>query len=407
MIRFLATIGLALWFNSAVALGAAYEVVKDNNVKAQDNEVKALTFDAAEKPDQHAKGFILSKGWSKKVEFKDVKAQATLPRHFDWREQGKLTPIKNQGNCGSCWAHSTTATFQDVLALRGQGIVSLSEQYLLNCAKSVLGEDWSCNGGFFAHDMHKALPVGAVPYSEAPYLGRMDTCKTYSHPYHIASWAYLPSKDENTPPSNDSIKQAIYQYGPISVGIGANDAMSSYRSGIFNKCDGTAPNHAVNLVGWDEDGQYWIMRNSWSESWGEGGFGRIAYNCNQIGIAANYIVFNSPGPNPTPNPTPNPDPNPTPTPTPTPPPVPKCTPEPYADAGRDIRVYSGQPVLLGTPAKKGTSYHWESSAGKGRPLNSAQVVVRPYVSQIFTVYATTKCGTARDAVQVTVARNRR
>lgn len=354
-------------------------------------DVKVQTFETVKTPTKYATGFKLEKGWQKKVTIKDVKIQAALPRHFDWREQGKLTPIKDQGGqCGSCWSFATTAALQDVMALRGQGQISLSEQYLLSCNK----EGWSCDGGFFAHDYHMALPMGAVPTSEFPYVAKQVACKAnLSHPYHISSWAYLPSVNEDTPPTVDAIKNAIYTYGPISVGVGANDAMMRYSSGVFNSCDGTAPNHAVNLVGWDDDGQYWIMRNSWGQ-WGESGFMRIKYNCNSIGIAANYIVYNSPSPNPSPNPTPNPSPN--------PPPVPKCSPEPYANAGKDTRAYRGQWITLGTPARAGTTYHWESSAGRGRPLETAIITVRPMVSQIFSVYATTKCGTAKASVMVTV-----
>jgi len=360
--------------------------------RAKDDEMKAQTFDTVKDSVKYSTGLTLKKGWGKKVTFKEVKAQAALPRHFDWREQGKLTPSKQQGNCGSCWAHATTAVLQDVMALRGMGQISLSEQYLLSCAGPK--EGWSCNGGFFAHDYHMALPMGAVPYAEFPYVAKDIACKAnLSHPYHIASWAFLPSKNEDTPPTNEAIKQAIYQYGPIGVAVGANDAFMNYSSGVFNKCDGTKPNHAVTLTGWDEDGQYFIMKNSWSPQWGDNGFMKIKYNCNYIGLAANYVIFNSPAPNPNPTPKPTPD------------PVPKCTPQPYANAGSPaVRARVGQPTRLGTSARAGTTYHWESSAGPGRPLDTAIIVVRPWVSQIFTVYATTKCGTARSSVKVSVGR---
>jgi len=358
----------------------------------KDAEVKALTFEKTNTHTKYTTGLKLNKGWGKKVTFKEVKIQAALPRHFDWREQGKLTPIKDQGNCGSCYAFSTTATLQDVMSLRGLGQISLSEQYLLSCNK----EGFSCDGGFFLHDMHKALPMGGVPEKDFPYVARQVSCKAgLSHPYHLTSWAYIPSKDENTAPSIDAIKSAIYEYGPISAGVGANNAFMDYRSGVFNQCDNTEPNHAINLVGWDDDGQYFIMRNSWSAQWGDQGFMKIKYNCNKIGIASNYIVFTSPNPNP------NPSPNPSPKPTPTPTPIPKCSPEPYANAGQDVRIIRGQTIRIGTQAMPYTSYHWESSV-KGYFPGIARIVVRPLTSRTYTVFATTKCGTAKSTLMVTI-----
>jgi len=370
---------LSLTLTASVAFG------KDDK---KVDEMKALTFDSARSFVKYPTGLTLNKGWTKKVEIKDVKAQAALPRHFDWREQGKLTPPKNQGNCGSCWAFSTVAVLQDALSLHGKGQIALSEQYLLSCNK----EGWSCEGGFFAHDYHKALPMGGVPEAEFPYVTKQVACKTnLSHPYHIASWSFLPSVNENTPPTLEAIKNAIYTYGPIGAAVGASDAFMSYSSGVFNQCDGTQPNHAIVLVGWDDDGQYFVMKNSWGTSWGDQGYMKIKYGCNYIGLAANYIVLGG-----------SPNPNPNPSPTPTPPTPPKCSPEPYANAGPDVRVARGQLVRLGTPARAGTTYHWESSAGRGRPLKTAVVIIRPMVSQTFTVYATSKCGTARSSARVTV-----
>jgi len=387
--QWLSVLLLILWSSSVSGKdklkAQAFDVEEGKKEKTEQ------TFEMTKVKSKYSTGLILEKGWGKKVKIQDVKAQAALPRHFDWREQGKLTPPKQQGNCGSCWAHATTAVLQDVMALRGMGQISLSEQYLLSCNK----EGWSCNGGFFAHDYHKS-PKGGVPYDEFPYVGRQIACKqnlTYRYP--IASWAFLPSKDDNTPPALESIKNAIYTYGPIGVAVGATDAFMNYSSGVFNQCDGTRPNHAVTLVGWDDDGQYFIMKNSWSPQWGDGGYMKIRYNCNYIGVAANYIVFNSPAPNP----------NPTPTVTPTPDPVPKCTPKPFADVGKSaVRARVGQPIRLGTPARPGHIYHWESSAGKGRPIDTAVITIRPWVSQIFTVFATTKCGTAKSSVKVSVSR---
>ena len=230
--------------------------------------------------------------------------------------------------------------------------------------------------------------MGAVLDSEFPYAGKQIACKTnLNHLYHIKSWSYLPSVNENTPPTVEAIKNAIFTYGPISAGIGANDALMSYSYGIFNACDGTAPNHAINLVGWDDDGQYFIMRNSWGDNFGIKGFAYIKYNCNSIGIAANYIVLDAvPNPNPNPNPTPNPS----------------CTPMAVANIGNDISIKWGMSITIGTPPIAGTAYRWESSI-KPNPLEkTSRIVIRPWNSRYYTLYAVTKCGTAKSTIMVYV-----
>ena len=125
---------------------------------------RAYTFDKEITSQKYSTGLKFAKGWSKKVKKDKPSFRAvTLPRHFDWREQVKLSPIKDQGNCGSCWAFSTVATFQDVMIVKGSGVNNLSEQYLVSCNK----DNWSCDGGWFAHDYHKS-PLGAVLASYTP-----------------------------------------------------------------------------------------------------------------------------------------------------------------------------------------------------------------------------------------------
>ena len=344
-------------------------------------------------------GLKLQPGWSKTAKFRSALQTLSLPRNFDWREQGTLTPSKDQGSCGSCWSFSTVVVLQDIIALKDKTQVRLSEQFLLSCNT----RGWSCNGGDFANDMH--VNPGAVPESEFPYAGRQVACKQgLSHPYRLDSWAYLPASSEDVPPSLDEIKSAIYQFGPLAVAVGANDAFSSYKSGVFNKCDGTEPNHAVTLVGWNDDGQYFIMKNSWSSSWGEGGYMKIRYNCNKIGIGANYVMFK--GGSPTPGPAPAPGPAPQPKPQPQPQPIPKCTPMPYANAGNNYRIYPGQWVLVGTNAMPQTAYMWEVNGRANPRYNTARLRAQVFADAIFTVYATTKCGTARSSVMVIVNRRR-
>jgi hypothetical protein len=226
-----------------------------------------------------------------------------------------VTPIKDQGNCGSCWAFSTVGPLESQILLQGGGTVDLSEQYLLSCNLS----GYNCNGGWFAHDYHMDESgqdnngPGAVLAAEDPYTGTDAACRsTYDHPYRLTSWAYIGS--ESAVPSTDAIKQTIYTYGPISVAVCAQTLFQNYSGGIFNTSEScgsgsSAINHAVVLVGWNDnngtDG-YWILRNSWGTSWGMAGYMFMGYGVSQVGYGANFIEYAGGTPSPSPAPTPTP-----------------------------------------------------------------------------------------------------
>ena len=339
------------------------------------------TFERIPEKKVYSTGLVIPKDWKSKAIFKDPRPEKQLlglPRHWDWREQGKLSNIEDQGSCGSCWSFSTTATFQDALALRKVADYNLSEQWLLSCNDY----NFSCQGGFFAHDMH--VNPGAALDKDFPYVGTQVACKkTLAHPYKLVSWAYIPTSIPDGVLSVDSIKQAIYQFGTISVGVAVNDAFMKYKTVIFNGCDNgvTQPNHAVNLVGWDDDGQYWIMRNSWNATWGEKGYMRIKWGCNFIGVSANYVVVDNK-------------------------PVDKCTPMPVANLGPDVTIRRGMIVTIGVQTQTGTTYRWESSVKPDQieTIRSSLVRVKPWDSRAYTLYVTTKCGVAKDTKIIYVRR---
>jgi hypothetical protein len=325
------------------------------------------------------------------------KKKLSLPAEYDLRLKYTLSPIEDQGQCGSCWAFSIASTFQDALVIAGTPR-NLSEQYLVSC--NTYG--FSCNGGFFeAHNLHKS-PKGGVNQADMPYTATNGTCKqglTYRE--KLTSWAYLPGGDN---PSSDEIKAAIYQHGTISVGVSAGDNWGSYRGGKFTGCQSGNPqlNHAVNLVGWSDSGGYWIMRNSWGTSWGDRGYMLIPYGCDGIGAQANYIVYDGQGPTPDPTPGPTPDPGPTPPPGPTPDPA--CTPQPRAETGTgpSITVRAGITMTLGSRALPETTYYWtaEPAFDSGAKPTESRVRYRPRITKTLTVHAVTKCGEATKSVIV-------
>lgn len=224
-----------------------------------------------------------------------VASLQVLPSSFDWRDYGGgLTPVRDQGNCGSCWAFSVVGSLESQIKIKCGISEDLSEQYLISCIGNEFGYDYSCaKGGWFeAHYYHQWY--GAVPESEFPYVARDTACGgPYSHPYQIDSWSYLG----DGVPSVESIKQAIYSYGPVSAAMCAGPLFHAYGSGIFNSdeasyCNGGV-NHAIVLVGWNDQEGYWILRNSWGSWWGDNGYMKIAYNVSRVGYAANYIEFST------------------------------------------------------------------------------------------------------------------
>ena len=244
-------------------------------------------------------GEVIPDDWWVDEKFDPCIPSERLPDTFDWRTQNGVTPIKDQGNCGSCWAFATVGVLECNIRIASGDLVDLSEQWLVSCNQ----DGWGCGTGWFAHDYHwwktdSYGGTGAVMEGEFPYVGYGAPCDgPYSHYYKIVYWAYIGS-DQGIPPT-EAIKQAILDYGPVSSAVYATTAMLAYSGGIFNNCESGEVNHAVTIVGWDdhaldEYGQehsVWIVKNSWGPGWGEDGYMRIPYNCSNIGYAACYIIY--------------------------------------------------------------------------------------------------------------------
>jgi C1A family cysteine protease len=262
-------------------------------------EIEGWTFTVGENPAtqyslEELCGFVVPENWWVGAHFDPCTPHRDLPAVFSWCDSGGCTPIKNQGSCGSCWAFGTVAPLECNIKLKDHVTVDLSEQWLVSCNS----DGWGCGGGFWAHDYHqwKTDPcggTGAVPENAFPYVAYDAPCNCpYPHDYLIDSWAYI-GNDHSVPPVAN-IKQAILDHGPVSVAVYANSAMQAYTGGIFNGCASGTINHAVAVVGWDDNqgtSGVWIMRNSWGPGWGEGGYMRIPYNCSSIGYAACYINY--------------------------------------------------------------------------------------------------------------------
>ncbi|MEE8573523.1 MAG: C1 family peptidase [Gemmatimonadota bacterium] len=223
-----------------------------------------------------------------------------LPAKFDWRTLDGCTAVKSQGSCGSCWAFSTVGALECNILIKDGVEVDLAEQWLVSCNH----HGWSCGGGGFAHRYHMRTTdhcddSGAVLEHDFPYQALNAPCDCpYPHAYWIDGWGYVqPGVTLPNVPDTELIKRAIVEYGPVSVGVDVGSSFSSYGGGVFTGGTVYDINHAVVLVGWDDNQGpegVWFLRNSWGTMWGEYGYMRIAYGSVGVGIYANWVDYRPP-----------------------------------------------------------------------------------------------------------------
>merc|ERR1719253_118097 len=210
----------------------------------------------------------------------DEAPNASLPAAFDWREKGAVNDVKNQEQCGSCWAFSTVANIEGVNFVKTQKLLSLSEQELVDCDK---GSDHGCQGGLPSNAFKYMISskVGLEAESKYPYTQKDGTCHAQKGDelVFITSWKTI-STDEA------QIAAALMQYGPLSIGINAGP-MQLYQGGIADpkNCDPQALDHGVAIVAFgSETKAYWTIRNSWGTTWGEKGYYRIVRGVGRCGL---------------------------------------------------------------------------------------------------------------------------
>jgi len=214
-----------------------------------------------------------------------AKPDVELPKAIDWVAKGAVTPVKNQGQCGSCWAFSTTGSLEGAYAIANGDLLSFSEEDLVQC-NSVT--DSGCNGGLMDNafkwvESHGIAAESAYPYTSGTGItGICNKAKERKTVATISGYTDVSSGDEA------ALKSAVAQQ-PVSVAIEADKSVFQlYKSGILDsKQCGTQLDHGVLVVGYGtQSGQeYWKVKNSWGATWGESGYIRMAYGVNQCGIS--------------------------------------------------------------------------------------------------------------------------
>jgi cathepsin L len=210
-------------------------------------------------------------------------------RFFDWRRSGKVTGVRDQGPCGSCWDFATMGAYESSYLIRNGLTSDTSEQDVLDCNTS----GYSCAGGWWAFDF--VIGKGDATEAAYPYVAHKQPCKaSVPDTYWAVSWAYV--KPGGGTPSVNEMKQALCRYGPLAVAVRSTPAFHAYTGGVFNEHASGSVNHGVLLIGWDDSKGAWLIKNSWGPLWGDTcgygtskGFMWIAYDSNSIGYAAAWV----------------------------------------------------------------------------------------------------------------------
>lgn len=291
------------YVKNAIKAKAAKWVAEETSVSKLSHEEKKMRVGLKTKTSEEEEAPVLS-----------VELQATLPATLDWRSYNGLnyvTPVRNQGNCGSCWAFGTTAALEAVKNIQNNTPgydLNLAEQILVSCSGA-----GSCSGGYSSSASNYIRDTGLPFESVLPYTATNGTCPTSTDwkisAYRIYSWAYVTT----TSPAVDVIKTALATYGPLPTRMAVYSDFQYYKSGVYSYTTGSYLGlHAITIIGYDDVNQCFIVKNSWGTGWGEAGFFRIAYSelNSVVGFGQNTMVYYTSAPSaPDPDPTPTDDPD--------------------------------------------------------------------------------------------------
>ena len=199
-----------------------------------------------------------------------------IPESVDWREKNAVTNVKDQGNCGGCWAFSTTGSVEGVVAIKTGNLFNISEQQLIDCSDQE--GNHGCGGGIMDYGFQYIIDNNGICSEEDyPYQATDGICQDCEPIIQIKRYGDIFPKNEKI------LKRGVAQQ-PVSIAIQANlSSFRFYSKGVYSDTNcGTQLDHGVLLVGYGTDENsgldYWLMKNSWGSSWGENGYMRMLRN---------------------------------------------------------------------------------------------------------------------------------
>lgn len=211
--------------------------------------------------------------------------ESYLPSIIDYRLSDKVvSPVKDQGQCGSCWAFSSAESLEGQLGLNGHRI-NVSTQNFVDCVTV----DYGCGGGWMDDALAYAEKTGVEKDGDYPYVATSQECRANASEASIKPTAYV-----DIPPGDDNLRKALLILGPVSIALDATDNFQMYNSSdyIFNddSCDATMPDHALLLTGYNDIEGYWIVKNSWNTDWGRNGYIYINNSVPNVCGISSYAV---------------------------------------------------------------------------------------------------------------------
>ncbi|KAI4377478.1 hypothetical protein MLD38_015093 [Melastoma candidum] len=288
-------------YENADEMDSRFEIYKDNLKLIRETNNKGLPYKLAvnEYADWSWEEFVnkrlgAAQNCSATLQGNHEPTRSPLPNTRDWRKEGIVSPVKDQGFCGSCWTFSATGALEAAFhQAHGKGI-SLSEQQLVDCASAF--DNFGCNGGLPSHAFEYIKYNGGLETEESyPYTAKDGPCKFSAGNVSVQ----VVDTVNITLGAEDDLKDAVGIVRPVSVAFQVVKGFSFYKSGVYTSdvC-GSSPmdvNHAVLAVGYGVDNgvPYWLIKNSWGKTWGDKGYFKMELGKNMCGVAtcASYPVI--------------------------------------------------------------------------------------------------------------------
>ncbi|XP_075432157.1 cathepsin S-like [Ascaphus truei] len=214
----------------------------------------------------------------------------TIPEEVDWRESKCVTPVRNQGEfCGSCWAFCTVSAIETRYCIKHNQLLSFSEQQLVDCDAKNSG----CCGGMPITALQYIYDNGVMESTDYEYTQANQKCSyknKESLDLNMTKYYYLPGEE--------NIAKSVALDGPVTIAFGVDFDFMMYVEGIFDGDCAPEINHGMTIVGYGTtcDTDYWIIRNSWGEEWGDNGYAKVKRNVNKCSIAEYAATADIPGP---------------------------------------------------------------------------------------------------------------